>query len=256
MRDMMDKRLFDTKLDRKTVTDLVYEKIAGCIKDGVWAVGEKLPSEGELAEMFNVNRLTVRLVLQKLSTLGVVETKNGVGTRIIAFDFDNYIDEASDFIISDDLLKDITDYRMAIELPCADLAIDRASDEEIEVLRGLVNDYMAIESEVSLESPHEAFVRLIDADIAFHKQIVTMSGNTLFVYAFKVCESVIFEHMMRLMKARARSIQDEARTTRFHEIYENIHANIYQAIKDRDKEACRKHYMKMLLTDDDCDHIG
>ena len=39
------------------------------IADGVWKTGDKIPSEGELAEIFGVNRLSVRMALQKLSAL-------------------------------------------------------------------------------------------------------------------------------------------------------------------------------------------
>lgn len=246
----MEKDLSSAKLDRKTVTDQVYEKIISYIKEGIWKIGEKLPSESELAELFNVNRLTVRLVLQKLNTIGVIETKNGIGTKLIAFDFTNYIDEASDFIMTSDLLKDITEYRLAIELPCIDLAIERATGEEMEELYAILQKYLKLESEISAESPREDFVDLVNSDIAFHKQIVMMSQNTLFLYGFKVCENVIFEHMMSLMKDRVKSVNDEVRTLRFHAKFENIHTNIYESMKAGDAAACHRFYFNMLQAND------
>lgn len=43
------------------------------------------PSESDLADLFGVNRLTVRLALQKLNTLGILDTRVGDGTYVCAF---------------------------------------------------------------------------------------------------------------------------------------------------------------------------
>ncbi|WP_250448164.1 GntR family transcriptional regulator [Actinotalea sp. C106] len=46
--------------------------------------GERLPSEGELAREYDVNRLTVRQALAELTRRGVVETVHGRGTFVAA----------------------------------------------------------------------------------------------------------------------------------------------------------------------------
>ena len=60
------------KITRMSVVDQVCASIKQDIADGVWKAGDKIPSEGEFAEMFGVNRLSVRMALQKLSTLGII----------------------------------------------------------------------------------------------------------------------------------------------------------------------------------------
>lgn len=242
----MDRKLNIEKINKIPITDQIYDKMISNIKSGTWKVGDKLPSEAELANIFGVNKLTIRLVLQKLNTLGLVETKNGIGTYVIEFNFNNFLGEASDFIMTDDLLQDISEYRLAIEIPCVDLAIERATAEDYDILKNVLNKYLELENNITVESPRENFIELVNLDIAFHKQIVTMSHNTLFLYGFSVCENVIFEHMINLMKNRVKSTEDELITQRFHDEFENLHVKIYKTLKDGDAKSCKKHYEKMI----------
>lgn len=52
------------------------------IEKGRYAVGEKLPSEIEFANMFELNRNTVRQALLQLANEGLLIRKNGVGTFV------------------------------------------------------------------------------------------------------------------------------------------------------------------------------
>lgn len=53
------------------------------VQKGRYAVNDKLPSESKLAELFRVNRNTVRQAISDLVTKGVVLKKNGVGSFVI-----------------------------------------------------------------------------------------------------------------------------------------------------------------------------
>ena len=54
------------KIRKMSAPDLVCERIQEMIAQGSWSYDQKIPSENELAESFGVNRLTVRIALQKL----------------------------------------------------------------------------------------------------------------------------------------------------------------------------------------------
>lgn len=55
------------KIKKVSASEQVCEAIQDQISAGVWKVGDKLPSESDLAAKFGVNRLTVRMALQKLN---------------------------------------------------------------------------------------------------------------------------------------------------------------------------------------------
>jgi DNA-binding GntR family transcriptional regulator len=60
------------------------ERLAAAIAAGEYAVGSKLPTEGELCEQFNASRFTVREAVKQLQALGLVVTRRGTGTEIVA----------------------------------------------------------------------------------------------------------------------------------------------------------------------------
>src|SRR3954471_19564154 len=60
----------------------VAERLAGDIRSGAYAPGERLPSERELARILEVSRASVREAIGALQVAGVVETRPGSGTFV------------------------------------------------------------------------------------------------------------------------------------------------------------------------------
>ena len=54
------------------------------IAEGVYAVGSLIPTEAELAKEFATSRFTIREALRHLTSLGIVERRQGVGTRVVS----------------------------------------------------------------------------------------------------------------------------------------------------------------------------
>lgn len=66
------------------VSASVAEQLRGLIVDGAFAVGERLPSEVDLARDFRVSRPSVREALAALAFAGHVESRRGFGTVVIS----------------------------------------------------------------------------------------------------------------------------------------------------------------------------
>jgi GntR family transcriptional regulator len=62
----------------------VAEELLARIVDGTYAVGDRLPTEGELCATYNLARGTVRQALDRLQQLGMIERRAGAGTRVVA----------------------------------------------------------------------------------------------------------------------------------------------------------------------------
>ncbi|WP_321388911.1 GntR family transcriptional regulator [uncultured Enterococcus sp.] len=60
----------------------IHDKIKEDIEKGLWAIGDRLPSERELAVQFNVSRMTLRQAIQTLADEGILERKIGSGTYV------------------------------------------------------------------------------------------------------------------------------------------------------------------------------
>lgn len=64
---------------------MIYEKIKEDIKNRKYAVGDLLPTETELMELYGFSRTTVRHAMKALSADGLVDIKQGRGTMILNF---------------------------------------------------------------------------------------------------------------------------------------------------------------------------
>lgn len=68
------------KAERINVTESVLQYLTGHIQSGQWAVGSKIPSENQLTERLGVSRASVRVAIQQLIGVGVLESVHGKGT--------------------------------------------------------------------------------------------------------------------------------------------------------------------------------
>lgn len=60
----------------------IHDQLKHEIDQGKWTIGQRLPSERDLAEHFNVSRMTLRQAISLLAEEGVLQRKVGSGTYI------------------------------------------------------------------------------------------------------------------------------------------------------------------------------
>lgn len=71
-----------TRSEAGTLYAQLYNSLLSQIRDGVYAPGERLPTEAELGELYGVSRMTVRRALDELRRVGLVERKPALGTFV------------------------------------------------------------------------------------------------------------------------------------------------------------------------------
>jgi GntR family transcriptional repressor for pyruvate dehydrogenase complex len=64
------------------IYEQIIQQIKDMIADGTLKSGDKLPTERELVEKFNVSRASIREALRSLENIGIVESKQGEGNFI------------------------------------------------------------------------------------------------------------------------------------------------------------------------------
>ena len=60
----------------------IYDDLKDAIRDGVYAPGDKVPSESELSERYQVSRITVRRAIEDLCSEGILTKMQGRGTFV------------------------------------------------------------------------------------------------------------------------------------------------------------------------------
>lgn len=75
----IEKPIFEPFKNNKRAFEEVSSSIKSLIFKGILQPGDKLPSEGELANQFNVGRQTVREALRILELSGFIKVQKGFG---------------------------------------------------------------------------------------------------------------------------------------------------------------------------------
>ena len=96
------------KVNHELLVPQIEDQLMMYMKQENIAIGEKLPSEYKLAELFGVGRSTIREAVKSLVTKGVLEVKRGSGTYV----------RSTEMVAEDPLgLAQFEDkYRLAMEL--------------------------------------------------------------------------------------------------------------------------------------------
>lgn len=88
-------------IDKNSVIPIYYQLakfLENQIRQGKFQPGEALPTEMELAERFQISRMTVRKAIGELVAKGMVYTKQGKGTFVSAPKLDDVVFELDAFI--------------------------------------------------------------------------------------------------------------------------------------------------------------
>lgn len=151
--------------------DRVVEHLVRLILDGRWQVGEYLPPEGELIQELGISRTAFREALSQLEARGLVESRQGIGTRVA---------ERSQEAIADSLALllqrtpaatgELLETRRILETEAAALAAHRATPEALRALEE------ALEAMQGAPNSPETYTK---GDLEFHLRLALASGNAV-----------------------------------------------------------------------------
>ena len=201
------------------LSDHVYAGIVEIIKSEGLEVGERLPSESRLAEMFGVSRAIVREALVRLASDGITEARRGAGSFVKS----RPSERLTAFMPLSELPTTLGSYevRFVLEAEAARLAATRRTAAEMaHVDEGLVRLREAL---LSSEPAHVE-------DMDLHRRIAEATGNPAFVIAFDALYGDV-EKIMRAGVDISRSRPPEVIATMLRE-----HELIVDAIRAQDPE--------------------
>lgn len=221
----------------------LYERIAGEIRQaltsGRYAIGDRLPSERDLAQQYGVSRPTVREAIIALEVDGLVEVKTNSGVYVTALRPSGGAPAATD-VGPFELLE----ARRIFEAEICGLAAQLIEPDQIARLRELVED---------MES-HD-MLRAEAADRAFHVEIARATQNS----AMEKTVAMLWDTrdnspQYRLLTEKVRAAGVMPRVSE--------HIRIVDALASRDpdaaREAMRDHLgrvIKLLLEETEVEAI-
>lgn len=174
----------------------VAAQIEKMIASGQLRHGRQLPSERRLAELLGVSRGSVREAITELEVKGLVTRRPGSGTHIQVPAHSLFTGPIlSGFDLSNREATELLDLREAIEPGIAARAAERATEADIEEIRGLARAFEAAGTDVD---------RRMELDAQFHQAIARATHNGLLA-------GLVERFMHALDATRRRSAQSESR---------------------------------------------
>lgn len=208
----------------------IADQIRNAIVSGRLGAGDRLPPERELAEQFGVSRVTVRDALRALEAMGLIKVRVGArGGAFVTTPTGSHVAQTmSDMLMMQALApEDIVEARLVVELGTVTLACARATEDDVEALRALVE-----RSKQELEEG--TYTREISWE--FHTLLAHAAQNPAIEGIAASFRSTLSLHPIRTREG-----------SRAHERTVQEHARILAAVERRDGGAARHEMAHHLL---------
>lgn len=201
------------KVQKKSLADEVADRLRSQIASGEYAVGEKLPAEPKLMELFGVGRSSVREAIKLLSNSGILSVRQGLGTFVAS----RY---AKDEPMADRLSRadeaDLDEVRRLLEMKISEKAALKRSDSDMANINESLEKIRQANKSCDLK-------KCVDADIEFHTAIAVASHNEIFFELYKAASS-------HLRKCYLKKYKDY----KIFATAETLHESLVKSIAEKD----------------------
>lgn len=205
----------------------IVDEMEKCIKNGVWPVGSKIPSELELMKEFDVSRNTIREAILSLVHAGLLKSQRGNGTYVLC---DDRLGAVTQGYLQNADLSEVLESRRVLECAIVRYSCERITEEDIAVLRDI---YLR-----RSQTAAGAFDAYIQADKEFHLQIAKICHNSLLYKLYESFFSFLEDMFSIYLRQPGVNLQADE------------HRELYEAIVAKDAE--RAVRVVELLVDEEC----
>lgn len=176
----------EVKPIKKTSTAAkVFETLYEMIASGQFQRGQKLPSQEELARQLGVSRNTLREAMNKLYAMGLLSSRQGVGTVVESPDPAEYLSTLDGRFLLDSLsVREFIEARISIERTAVRLAVARTDGHDIKRLKRIIDG----QKQAFENGDVAGFTR---KDAAFHLALTQMSGNRVLMKFLQTIQDML-----------------------------------------------------------------
>ena len=216
------------------LSDRLVNDILDIIISNNMSPGDRLPTEGEIGEMFQVSRSVVREAVRSLASRNVIETRRGAGPVVAAVPASAVSTSLSLYLRGrqvDLSYRNVHEARIAVEIEVVQLAAQRATHAAVGHLRDI---YEAMG--LALAKGED----ISKLDLKFHREIANAAGNEVF--------NMLLEPLVSsLLLVRQTTLELPDAPAHAH----LAHGRILEAIAARDPvaaAAAMRHHLEEVLS--------
>ncbi|WP_179281318.1 GntR family transcriptional regulator [Paenibacillus sp. XY044] len=162
----------DLKIERQDLNEQVYHILKNQILTREYKGGARLDLN-DLSDKMGVSKTPVKLAIHRLANDGLVEVVSRSGTYVTQ--------------LTGKRIAEVMDARIMIEK----WSIEHLSKDDCEQLVVQLTEHVH-RAKVNLESDHFDYQQFLEADVLFHKAIVTMSHNQLISNQYELLNSFLY----------------------------------------------------------------
>lgn len=198
----------------RSLSERVTHHLMEHIRSNRLSSGERLPSEVSLAADLKVSRGIVREAYRALSSAGILEISNGRAPRVGTLRSDAVAPVIQHALATRQATPEqALDLRSAIEVRAAELAAEKHSSSDIDVLTRAVRGMRLARRDI------DAFVQ---HDVSFHEGLGAATGNPLFALIASALREAMATSVRAGMESRSTMRQVVQVVDRHQEIVDAI----------------------------------
>lgn len=157
---------------RRRLSEDVADQITNFLVERRLEPGDRLPTEPELVEQFDVSRTVVREAGRLLVERGLVDIRPGRGMVVAAFDGTSISRQWQVMLAREQgTFRHLMEMRLALEVSMTGLAAERRTEADLAGIR---------ETLVAFRSAGTDQRAALDADLAFHAAVAVAAHNPFF----------------------------------------------------------------------------
>lgn len=219
-----------TATNKQRVYEIIYQKIQHEMASGQLKMGDKLPSERELAAQYGVSRTSIREALRLLELGNLIEVRQGDGTFVKTNAQQTIQNQLTNVVLNTNqtTLYEMLEVRFILESQCAALAALRATGQDIETIARTL--------EMMKNTDDEEMG--IQADLDFHMAIAAAANNSILAQLI----ASFAPHMRNAIEVtRKHRLSSTANITRTFEEHKAIYIAISRGESERAKTLMEDH---------------
>jgi DNA-binding FadR family transcriptional regulator len=206
-----------SQLTKRSLVEQAVDQLRDRIAQGTWQIGQRLPTEPELASDLGISRNTVREAMRVLAFSGLVEVRQGDGSYLRTVQDPLQAVQA----MARCTLEHARETRHILEAEAIGLAALRCTEHDLYELRAAL-----CQSAEHFHGNVDAYVR---CDIQFHQRLVDAAHNPALSELYRYFSGVVaaaLEHNMTTVP-RCQATFD-------------LHGQILDALEQRDPEQAKR----------------
>ena len=203
-------------LIKRSLVDQALEQLRLRISQGVWAIGERLPTEPELSAELGISRNTVREAMRVLAFAGLIEIRQGDGSylrgRVDPMDTLRALSSCS--------MEQGREMRHILEVEAVGLAALRRTDEDLRLL------HQALDA--SGEHYHGELDTYICCDLVFHQRLIDAAHNPALSELYQYFSAIVGAQLRQTLNLSPR-----------RQAVFDLHVALLDAVEQQDPERAK-----------------